>query len=317
MGGCGVEKKVKTMAWTLQNGTHRVITITDQPRVMGILNVTPDSFSDGGRYNDVERAVKRAQEMVQQGADMIDIGGESTRPGHTPVDVETELARTIPVIQALRASGCQAIISIDTWKARVAEAALTAGADMVNDIWGLKGDPHMAHVVAERHVPVIVMHNRAQAVYDRFLPDVIDDINMSLDILDRAGGKLDQVIIDPGIGFGKTYDMNLEMLAHLDMLHVFKRPLLLGVSRKSVIGHTLQTDTSERLEGSLSLALWAYQHGVHIFRVHDVLATVRALKMWSVVRNVRETSSKTGETIQNGLRHQAHGSLNDSGRDLL
>lgn len=279
------------MAWTLHIGEHRVLTIADQPRVMGILNVTPDSFSDGGRYDDVDRAVKRAQAMVEEGADIIDIGGESTRPGHTPVDEETELARTIPVIQALRASGCQALISIDTWKARVAEAALAAGADMVNDIWGLKGDPHMARVVAEHDVPVIVMHNRREPIYDRFLPEVIDDLNASLDILDRAGGRIEQVILDPGIGFGKTYELNIEMLAHLDVLQAFRRPLLLGVSRKSVIGHTLQTDTSERLEGSLALALWGYQHGMHIFRVHDVLSTVRALTMWSAVRTVRAAAS--------------------------
>ena len=282
------DKKVCNLGWELRTGERLVLSIAEKPLVMGILNVTPDSFSDGGRHDDIDRAVARAHEMVREGADIIDIGGESTRPGHIPVDRETELARTIPVIRALRAAGISVPLSIDTWKASVAEAALSAGADIVNDIWGLKGDPDMARVVAEHRVPVIVMHNRSEARYDRFLPEVIDDLKASLELLDRAGGRQEQVIIDPGIGFGKTYEMNIEMLAHLDLLHTFGRPLLLGVSRKSVIGKTLGTDIAARLEGSLALALWGNQLGVHMFRVHDVLSTVRALKMWETVRTSRQ-----------------------------
>nr|WP_254901218.1 dihydropteroate synthase [Tuberibacillus sp. Marseille-P3662] len=236
---------------------------------MGILNVTPDSFSDGGSYDHVKNAVSHAQEMIAQGADIIDIGGESTRPGadFTPLDIELE--RILPAIAAIR-EFTDIPISIDTYKAETARQALEAGADIINDVWGAKADPAMAEVAANTQAPIILMHNRHDKNYQDLLTDVKDDLQASISLVQDAGVADDRIILDPGIGFAKTYHDNLEVMRRLDEFHQWGYPVLLGTSRKSFIGQTLGTDVSDRLEGTGATVCLGVSKGCQIVRVHDV-----------------------------------------------
>ena len=257
------------------------------PYVMGILNVTPDSFSDGGSFNTLDRALKHAEEMITEGADIIDIGGESTRPGYTVVPVEEEIERTAPVIEAIKAR-FDVPVTLDTYKAGVAEAGLKAGADMINDIWGLKADDKLAGVIAASENPgVILMHNRKEAVYNDLIADVKDDLRECIKIAVDAGIPEDRLILDPGIGFGKTLEHNLAVMKYLgDIIDEFKMPMLLGVSRKSMIGLTLDLPVDERLEGTIAVNVAGYISGCRIFRVHDVKAHRRALDMIAGIQRV-------------------------------
>ena len=248
--------------------------------IMGILNVTPDSFSDGGKYNDSDEAIRHAEEMIRDGADLIDVGGESTRPGHIQVTDEEEIRRVVPVIRALK-SRFDIPVSVDTYKSRVAQAALDAGADLVNDIRGLKYDPEMAGVIAKSGAACCLMHNRTEAVYQEYLTDFLSDMRECVRLAEEAGIPKDKIILDPGVGisFGKTYEMNLEIISRLDILHELGLPVLLGTSRKSVIGLTLDLPPQEREEGTLVTTVWAVQKRCAFVRVHDVKKNRRAIQM--------------------------------------
>lgn len=252
--------------------------------IMGILNATPDSFSDGGLHNTIQAAVNRTLEMIKQGASIIDIGGESTRPGHDPVDYHEEIARIVPIIEAIRQESTIPI-SVDTSKSQVAQAALKAGASMINDVWGLKKDPELAKVIAEYQVPCCIMHNRDKTQYDALIKDVINDLQESIDIALDAGIKKSQLIVDPGIGFAKTLNDNLYMMNHLDELQVFDLPILLGTSRKSMIGLALSQPVDQRVEGTIATTTFGYVQGCRIFRVHDVHENYLALKMIEAIKN--------------------------------
>ena len=249
-----------------------------QTYIMGILNVTPDSFSDGGRYSRLDAALSHAEKMIKEGADIIDVGGESTRPGHMQITDEEETERVVPIIEALKKE-FDIPVSVDTYKSRVARAALTAGADLVNDIWGLKYDPDMAAVIAESGAACCLMHNRESVDYVRFIPEFLDDMRECVRLADEAGIARDRILLDPGVGFGKTYEMNLEIISRLDIMHELKLPILLGTSRKSVIGLTLDLPAQEREEGTLVTTVFGVQKGCAFVRVHDVEKNKRAVKM--------------------------------------
>lgn len=255
--------------------------------IMGILNVTPDSFSDGGHICGVEDALFFTQKMIDDGADIIDIGGESTRPGAEPVDARSEADRVIPVIEALR-KRFDVPLSIDTYKPEVAKAAIDAGIDMINDIWGLKSDPDMASVIGRSGLPVCIMHNRKSLEYDDFMTDVIIDLKESVDIGLRAGISRDRIILDPGVGFAKSYEQCLQVMADLARIKAMGYPVLLGTSRKSVIGRTLELEVDDRLEGTLATAAWGYMHGVSILRVHDVKEHARLIKMLEAISSYED-----------------------------
>lgn len=246
--------------------------------IMGILNVTPDSFSDGGRYDTIDAALFHARQMVKEGADILDIGGESTRPGHIQITDAEEIGRVVPVIERLKQE-FDIPLSIDTYKSTVAEAALAAGADLVNDIWGLKYDEKMASVIAKSGAACCLMHNREKAEYDDFAADFLEDMRGCVTLADRAGIRHDKIILDPGVGFGKTYEMNLEIINQLELLHQFDLPILLGTSRKSVIGLTLDLPADQREEGTLVTTVYAVQKGCAFVRVHDVKKNKRAIRM--------------------------------------
>lgn len=246
--------------------------------IMGILNVTPDSFSDGGRYNALDAALFHAQQMADEGADIIDVGGESTRPGHTQISDEEEISRVVPVIEKLKQE-FDIPLSVDTYKSAVAEAAVRAGADLVNDIWGLKYDEKIASVIAESGAACCLMHNREQAEYNDFTADFMDDMRECVRLADKAGIPRDKIILDPGVGFGKTYEMNLTIINRLEILHDLKLPILLGTSRKSVIGLTLDLPADQREEGTLVTTVYAVQKGCAFVRVHDVEKNRRAIRM--------------------------------------
>ncbi len=276
--------------------------------VMGIVNATPDSFSGDGvmaidSQGYVDAAVRYAEQQIAAGADMVDIGGESTRPGSQPVSAEEEHRRVIPVIAALR-HRVHAPISVDTYKAEIARAALDAGADMINDVWGLRMDPQIRRVVAERRVPVVIMHNRSQpkdavqserlggryvgVEYEDLLGDVIRELRAQIELALDAGIAPDKIIIDPGIGFGKTLEQNLELLNRVDELRVLGCPILLGPSRKGFIGYTLDLPPDQRVEGTAAAVAVGITRGVDIVRVHDVQAMARVAKMTDAI--VREKS---------------------------
>ena len=258
-----------------------------QKYIMGILNVTPDSFSDGGRYDTLDAALKHAEEMILDGADILDVGGESTRPGHVQITEEEEIARVVPIIKKLKEK-FDVPVSIDTYKSRVARAALDAGADLVNDIWGLKYDENMAGVIAEYDVACCLMHNRDKAEYSHFLPEVLLDLEESVRLAKEAGISDEHIMLDPGIGFGKTYEMNLEMLKHLFSLQSLGYPVLLGTSRKSVIGLTLDLPADQREEGTLVTTVMGIMSGCSFVRVHDVKANYRAIKMTEAILREHE-----------------------------
>ncbi|WP_375174935.1 dihydropteroate synthase [Pseudooceanicola sp.] len=259
----------------------------DRPRIMGILNVTPDSFSDGGLHHGFDQAVAKAMEMAIE-ADVLDIGGESTRPGAQDVPVEEEIRRTVPVISALRSAGITTPISIDTRKARVAEAALDAGADIVNDVSALTYDPDLARVVAEREVPICLMHAKgtpetmqADPRYGDVLTEVLDSLAARVAFAQGQGIARERIVVDPGIGFGKTKAHNLELLRGLSALHDLGLPVLLGASRKRFIGTIGGSEEAlGRMPGSLAVALWGAAQGAQILRVHDVAETAQALRLW-------------------------------------
>lgn len=251
--------------------------------IMGILNVTPDSFSDGGKFEEADRALAHVEEMIGEGADIIDIGGESTRPGHTQIPAAEEAERVLPLIEKIK-SEFDIPVSLDTYKPAVARAGILAGADLINDIWGLRYDPEMAEVIGETGVPCCLMHNRQEPVYQSLITDVIDDLQKSLSLAEQAGIARDRILLDPGIGFGKTREQNLEILAKLDALQVLGCPLLLGCSRKSVIGLTLDLPVSERLEGTLATSVVGVLKGCSFLRVHDVKENLRALRMAEAIK---------------------------------
>lgn len=246
--------------------------------IMGILNVTPDSFSDGGKFRDWDAALFHAEEMIKDGAHILDIGGESTRPGHTQITEAEEIERTAPVIEMLK-KHFDIPLSIDTYKSQVAKAALQAGACLVNDIWGFKYDPQMAPLVRQYDAACCLMHNRAQADYQNLIPDILSDLQESVRIAKAAGIKDDQIILDPGVGFGKTYEMNLTVIREVEHLKNMGYPVLLGTSRKSVIGLTLDLPTDQREEGTLATTVYGMLKGCSFVRVHDVKSNSRAMKM--------------------------------------
>ena len=254
--------------------------------LMGILNITPDSFSgDGllgapGTTDPVELAVRQARRMVEDGADLLDVGGESTRPGHAPVDVAEELDRVVPVVAAVRAALPTIPLSVDTTKPAVAEAAIGAGADLLNDIWGTGPDAGaMAAVAAGHRIPLVVMHNRDQPVYADLMGEIVADLRAAVARAVAVGVPEADVIIDPGIGFGKTADQNVVVLRELAALHAIGRPILLGTSRKSTIGRILELPPEERLEGTLATTALGVAAGVDLIRVHDVAANRRAARV--------------------------------------
>ena len=293
---------------------NRDFAIGKHTYIMGILNVTPDSFSDGGLYLEKDLILRRVEEMINEGCDIIDVGGESTRPGHEKVGDEVEITRVTPVIEAVKAN-FDIPVSLDTYKLSVAKAGITAGADMINDIWGLKYEKGMADLIAEKEIPCIIMHNRenpkelnhdltnqqenkhSQSEFlfspgslttDRrsgVIVDIINDLTTSLTLAKSVGIDTNKIILDPGIGFGKTYEENLYILNHLSELKSLGFPCLLGASRKSVIGLTLDLPTSERLEGTIITTVMAALNGYAFVRVHDIKANKRSIKMTEAIRN--------------------------------
>lgn len=249
---------------------------------MGILNVTPDSFSDGGRFTDREQALKHVEQMLSEGMDILDIGGESTRPGHQQISVEEEIDRTSGIIEMVKKE-FDVPVSLDTCKPEVAESGIKAGADLINDIWGLKYDPRMANLIAENNLPCCLMHNRKESSYWHLMEEVIADLKETLDIAKKAGIKKENIILDPGVGFGKTYEHNLTVLHHLDDLNALGYPLLLGASRKSVIGLTLDLPVNQRVEGTVVTTVLAVLSGYMFVRVHDVKENVRAIRMTEAI----------------------------------
>ena len=259
--------------------------------VMGILNVTPDSFSGDGLLQDgagpVEAAVAAGRAMVADGADILDVGGESTRPGHAPVDAAEERQRVLPVVAALRAALPGTPISIDTTKPAVAEAALAAGADLLNDVWGVGDDEALVRIAAGTRAPLVVMHNRAEPRYRDLVSDVVGDLRAALDRAVRLGVAVEDLIVDPGFGFGKTPEQNLAILRELGALRALGRPILLGTSRKSTIGRVLDLPVDQRLEGTLATTALGIAAGADIVRVHDVRANIRAARMSDAI--IRDT----------------------------
>lgn len=246
--------------------------------VMGILNVTPDSFSDGGKWTDCDAALRHVEQMIAEGADIIDVGGESTRPGYTKLSDEEEIVRIAPVITAIKKEFAIPV-SLDTYKSKVAEAGIAAGADMINDIWGLKYNPDMATLIAREGVSCCLMHNRKQADYHSLVEDVKDDLRESLELAAKAGIAKDKIILDPGVGFAKSYEDNLMILNCMEQFNDLGCPVLLGCSRKSVIGLTLDLPTEERLEGTLTTTVMAVMKDISFVRVHDIKENVRAIHM--------------------------------------
>ena len=250
--------------------------------VMGIVNATPDSFSGDGLEYNVEAAVERGLRFQAEGADIIDVGGESTRPGSMPVDVEEEMRRVVPVVRGLAAS-LDIPVSIDTYKSDVARAALDAGASIINDVWGLKHDPEMAKLAAREGVPVVLMHNQIGTNYKEVVPDVIDSLRSSLNLVLDAGVPIENVILDPGMGFGKTAEHNLQILRSLQELKSLGRPLLVGMSRKRTIGYVLGLPVDDRVEGTAATVALSIANGADIVRVHDVKVMARVARMTDAV----------------------------------
>lgn len=262
---------------------NREFAVGNHTYLMGILNVTPDSFSDGGKFNGPDAALAHVEQMIKEGADVIDIGGESTRPGHQQISEEEETERTAPIVELIK-ERFDIPISIDTYKASVAKACLGAGADLVNDIWGLKYDKGMAGVIASSGAACCLMHNRDTAVYGNFMEELKSDLMETLAVAKAAGILRHNIILDPGIGFGKTYGHNLEAICKLEELHSLGYPLLLGASRKSVVGLALGLPVEERLEGTLVTTVQAVMAGYAFVRVHDVKENKRAIQMAEAIR---------------------------------
>ena len=250
--------------------------------MMGVVNATPDSFSGDGIADDPDAAVRQAKRFVDDGADVIDIGGESTRPGATPVGADEEMRRVVPVIERIT----QAVdlpLSIDTHKSAVADAALNAGASMINDVWGLKHDPHLADLAAEAGVPIVLMHNQQGTSYEDLVAEILDSLQRSIEAARAAGVPKDSIIVDPGIGFGKTAEQSLEVLRRLDEFQILGQPLLVGTSRKSAIGLVLDLPVDQRLEGTAATVAVAIAKGADMVRVHDVRAMARVARMTDAI----------------------------------
>lgn len=271
---------------------NREFQIKGHTYVWGILNVTPDSFSDGGKWNNRDRALKHVEDMLKEGADIIDIGGESTRPGCKPLEAEEEIQRVMPILRAVR-ENFDVPISLDTYKASVARAGIREGADLINDVWGLKYDPEMAQVIAQSGLPCCLMHNRREAVYEDFMQDTVSDLAQTLRLAEEAGIRRERIILDPGVGFGKNYQQNLEVIHRLEELDTLGCPLLLGCSRKSVVGLTLDLPVDQRLEGTIVTTVMAVMKGCMFVRVHDVKENVRAVKMAEAILNSGNASGKS------------------------
>lgn len=261
--------------------------------IMGVLNVTPDSFSDGGLYFDISAAIERAHRMADDGADIIDIGGESTRPGSESITIEEELRRTIPVIKAIVAKKIKIPISIDTCKSEVARHALDNGASMVNDISGLRFDPKMSEIVSEYKVPVVIMHIKSNPkdmqenpAYEALIPEIMDYLRISITLAKQSGIPEDKIIIDPGLGFGKTFDHNLQIIHNLREFILLKKPILVGPSRKAFIGRILgDVPVTDRLEGTAAAVSISIMNGANIIRVHDVREMVKVAKVTDAIKN--------------------------------
>ena len=257
---------------------NREFDLLNHTYIMGILNVTPDSFSDGGKFDQLDKALYQAEKMLQEGADIIDIGGESTRPGFAYVPAEEEIERTIPVIEGIR-KRFDTVISIDTYKAETARAAIKAGASLVNDVWGLKRDDEIANVIAQAKVACCLMHNRTNTEYVHFMKDMKADLEESMELARKAGISKDQIILDPGVGFAKSVEQNLEAIGKVGELLEFGCPILLATSRKSVIGKSLDLEVNQRLEGTLVTTVMGVMAGCSFVRVHDVKENKRAIQM--------------------------------------
>ncbi|MGN7765819.1 dihydropteroate synthase [Paenibacillus sp. 22594] len=255
------------------------LTLGERTLIMGILNVTPDSFSDGGLWDEPDRAVEHALQMAAEGADIIDIGGESTRPGHQPVSLEEELARVLPVIESIHRAAPHLPLSIDTYKAEVASKAIRAGAHIINDVWGAKADPNMAAVAAESGCPIILMHNRNDRNYQDLVSDMSTDLAESVNLALAAGVKPENIIIDPGIGFAKDYTENLQAMMNLDRLTELGYPVLLATSRKKFIRTVLDLPADDVVEGTAATVAFGIAQGCQIVRVHDVARIKRTVQM--------------------------------------
>lgn len=267
-----------------------VLNLDTRTHVMGVLNVTPDSFSDGGKYFDKSRAIEHGVSMADDGADIIDVGGESARPYSRSVPIQEEIDRVVPVIETLR-NEISIPISIDTCKAAVAQAALKAGASMINDISALRYDPQMARFAAEARVPLILMHMRGtpenmqeNPIYEDLIPEVIDFLKDAVERSVNAGIKREQIMIDPGIGFGKTFDDNLEIIRELPQLKLLQRPLVLGTSNKAFIGHILKKEAHERDTGTMATVAAGVMNGAHIVRVHNVPRAVETVRIVDAIK---------------------------------
>jgi dihydropteroate synthase len=277
----------------------QTLTLGKRTLLMGILNVTPDSFSDGGIFFDREKAIAQALKMAEEGADIIDIGGESTKPGAKPLALEEELRRVIPVIETL-AQKTEVPISVDTYKSVVAERAIEAGANIINDISGLRFDSGLAQVAAKKDTPLVLMHIRGtpetmqqQIHYDSLFSEIIHSLKESIQKAESAGVDSTQIVIDPGIGFGKTFEDNLLILKNLSEFKVLGKPILLGTSRKSFIGKILNADVADRLEGTLSSVVIGVLNGAHIIRCHDVLPAKKAIAVADAIRLAEDHSQRS------------------------
>lgn len=268
-----IKKEIKDIKFLDKN-----IKLGERTYIMGILNVTPDSFSDGGDFIDIHNAVNHAKEMIELGVDIIDVGGESSRPGHKNITEEEELKRVIPVIKRLSAE-TDAIISLDTIRSEVAEEAIKEGVHIINDIWGLQKDPNMAKVAAKYKIPVIIMHNQNGTDYNNIIEDIKEFFKRSVAIAKEAGISENMIILDPGIGFGKTPEQNIMVMSKLDEIKSLGYPVLLGTSRKSMLGKILDLPPKERVEGTLATTILGIVQGVDIVRVHDVQENLRAAKV--------------------------------------
>ncbi|MBC3803431.1 dihydropteroate synthase [Acetobacterium fimetarium] len=259
--------------------------------IMGILNVTPDSFSDGGTHNSLDTSLRHVEKMISEGADIVDLGGESTRPGYTMISEEEEIERILPAIEAIH-QRFDVPISVDTYKGKVGEAALKAGADLINDIWGFKYDPYLAEVTAKYKVPCVLMHNRDNQNYTNLLADINRDLEQSIVIALKAGIAADAIILDPGIGFAKDYNQNMETMNRMESLQALGYPILLGTSRKGFIGQTLDLPVTERVEGTVATTVIGIIKGASIIRVHDIKENKRAAQMTAgIVKGKIWTSS--------------------------
>lgn len=269
------------MGYTVVCGPY-TLDLSKKTHIMGILNVTPDSFSDGGKYNQLDIALEYAEQMVRDGADIIDIGGESTRPGFSPISAQEEIERIGPVIKEVSRK-IRVPISVDTYKAETARFAVENGAHIINDIWGAKKDPEIADVAKEYDVPIILTHNRDNMEYQSFMRDCLYDLYESINIAKKAGVRDDRIILDPGIGFAKTPDQNIEMMRNLDKVAALGYPVLLGTSRKSMIGYILELPVEERLEGTGASLCYGIMKGADIVRIHDVKPLARMVKLMDVL----------------------------------